>query len=573
MAAKKAIGELLVKENVINITQLEQAKKAAKKQGSKLTSTLVSLGYVNETDLAEFLGTQYNLPTINLHDFECEEDALSALTGQICKKYVVIPVSKADSTLVVAFADPTNIYVKDDLALLTRCKIEPVVASEVAIHRAIEKYYNVSGADYGNFANIMSEMEDEDEYTSAGKTEAIELAQADGDNGPIVKFVSAMLAEAIKLKASDIHIEPYEHKFRIRFRIDGRLMQKTQPPPGAASAIVSRIKILAQLNIAERRKPQDGRLKVKMANGQAVDFRVSILPVLFGEKVVLRLLDKSNLQIDMTKLGFEEHQLDMLLKSIHLPQGMVLITGPTGSGKTTTIYSCLSELNEPESNLSTAEDPVEFNLEGINQVQVKAEIGFGFAEALRSFLRQDPDIVMVGEIRDLETANVAYKAASTGHLVVSTLHTNDAASTVSRLLDMGVPHFMVAEATSLIVAQRLIRTNCKHCLVEVNVPNQTLLELGIPEERLPEFASLKKGQGCSECNSTGLAGRMAVHEVLKISAPVKQAIFKSASPLEIKKQAIDAGMMSLRMSAIEKLKRGLTTVEQVMASTVADDVL
>ncbi len=572
MAVKKAIGELLVRESLINIDQLEQAKKSQRQNGGKLTSALVNLGFVNESDLAEFLGNQFNLPTIDLSSFECERGALDMLSSQICKKHTVIPVTKADNTLVVAFADPTNIYVKDDLALLTRCKIEPVVASELEIQRAIEKYYNISSSK--DIVNIMSEMEEESEYLDDGDKGAVELLgpNSNAEDGPIVKFVSAMLADAIKLGASDIHIEPYEKRFRVRFRIDGKLHQKTQPPAGAANAIISRIKIMSKLDIAERRRPQDGRLKVRMQDRSDIDFRVSVCPTLFGEKVVLRILDKSTLEVDMTKLGFEVDQLKVLLEKIHQPQGMVLITGPTGSGKTTTIYSCLSELNEPDVNISTAEDPVEFNLDGINQVQVRADIGMGFPEVLRSFLRQDPDIVMVGEIRDLETANVAYKAASTGHLVVSTLHTNDAASTVSRLVDMGIPKFMVAEATSLVIAQRLMRKNCTRCLVDITVPTETLLEIGVPEDRLPEFSTLKRGQGCGVCNNTGLSGRIAIHEVLKLTAQVKDAIFKSASPLEIKRMAVNSGMVSLRMSALEKLKNGLTTVEQVIGSSVGDEL-
>ena len=571
MAAKKAIGELLVKENLISLDQLEQAKKVQRSDGGKLTSALVKLGYVNESDLAEFLGNQYSLPTVDLNSFECEQEALDLLTPQLCKKYSVIPVMKAENTLVVAFSDPTNIYVKDDLALVTRCKIEVVVASELAIQAALEKYYNVSSGD--NIQNIMSEMEDASEFLEKEGDNITELGgTTNSGEDPIVKFVSAMLAEAIKRKASDIHIEPYEKRFRIRFRIDGRLVQTTQPPPGAAGAIVSRVKIMSQLDISERRRPQDGRLKVRLKSGGGIDFRVSICPTLFGEKVVLRILDKSNLQVDMRKLGFDENQLNDLLKVIHQPQGLCLITGPTGSGKTTTIYSCLAELNKPDVNISTAEDPVEFNLDGINQVQVNAAIDFNFADALRSFLRQDPDIIMVGEIRDLETANVAFKAASTGHLVVSTLHTNDAASTVARLLDMGVPQFMVAEATSIVVAQRLLRTNCPGCTVEFNVPNQILLDLGVPEDQLSEYSNLKKGQGCYRCGHTGMAGRVGVHEVLKMTAEVKEAIFSSATPLEIKRQAVLSGMKTLRMSCLEKLKNGLTTVEQVISTSVSDDL-
>tara|TARA_B100000749_G_scaffold280896_1_gene280667 strand:- start:36449 stop:38164 length:1716 start_codon:yes stop_codon:yes gene_type:complete len=571
VAAKKAIGELLVRQNLIDVKQLEQARRVQKQHGGRLTSALIGLGYVNEKDLAEFMGQQYQLPTIDLSAFECSPEAISMLPRKICDKHNVIPVSKAGKTLVVAFSDPSNIYVKDDLALLTRSKIEVVVASEVAINQAIDKYY---GAESSKVDSILSEMEDEEDFQIADADEALanQDDEADIESGPIVKFVRAMLHEAIKVKASDIHIEPYEKRFRIRFRVDGRLIEKTQPPQGAAGAITSRIKIMSNLDIAERRRPQDGRLKVKRRGAADVDFRVSVCPTMFGEKIVMRLLDKSNLQVDMLKLGFEGPQLELLADAIHKPQGMVLITGPTGSGKTTTVYSCLAELNNPDVNISTAEDPVEFNLDGINQVQINAAIEFNFADALRSFLRQDPDIVMVGEIRDLETANVGYKAASTGHLVISTLHTNDAAATVSRLLDMGIPHFMVAEATSLVQAQRLMRKNCSNCSVPVKVPPDVLIGLGVPEERLPEFDKLKKGEGCQQCDGSGTSGRVAVHEVLQMTSEVKAAIFASASPLEIKRNAIKSGMMSLRMAALEKLRRGEVSVEQVMASTLADDI-
>ncbi|MCB0413170.1 MAG: Flp pilus assembly complex ATPase component TadA, partial [Bdellovibrionales bacterium] len=436
MAGEKGIGELLVREKLIDVNQLTAARKKQKESGGRLTSTLVDLGYVKDRDLANFLGQQYKLPTIDLANFECDAEAIKMVSAQVCQKHSVIPVSKADKTLVVAFSDPSNIHIKDDLALLTKCRIEVVVASESSIRSAIEKYYSAKG---NRFNTLMSEIEEEDfKQIKVDDAEQIDSARAQSGDAPIVKFVNAMLEEAIKSRASDIHIEPYEKRLRIRFRIDGRLIEKIQPPKGASAAIVSRLKVISKMDIAERRRPQDGRLKVRLKNRSEIDFRVSSVPTLFGEKVVLRILDKSNLQIDMTKLGFEVGQLDELLEAIRLPQGMILITGPTGSGKTTTIYSCLAELNQPDKNLSTAEDPVEFNLDGINQVQINPDIDFNFSDALRSFLRQDPDIIMVGEIRDLETAKVAYKAASTGHLVVSTLHTNDAASTVARLVDMGV---------------------------------------------------------------------------------------------------------------------------------------
>lgn len=567
-ATKKTIGELLVRDNLINLEQLEQARKQQKQSGGKLTTALVQLGYVKDKDLTEFLGRQHGLPTLDLQSFEIDPTAIEMVPKNFCEKHKVIPVQRADRTLVVAFSDPTNLMAKDDLSLLTKCKIEMVVASEAAISSAIEKYYTTSN----RLQNIMTDLEQSEE--AFGETQvAAEIVDQDTNqgDGPIVKFVNAMLSEAIKSKASDIHIEPYEKRFRVRFRIDGVLFEKTQPPPGAAAAIASRVKILSKMDIAERRRPQDGRIKVRLKNGQEVDFRVSCLPTLFGEKIVLRILDKRSLQADMNRLGFEGNQLEIFRKAINLPQGMVLITGPTGSGKTTTIYSALGELNNKETNVSTAEDPVEFNVEGINQVQINSEIGFGFPEALRSFLRQDPDVVMVGEIRDYDTAAIAYKAASTGHMVVSTLHTNDACSTVMRLVDMGIPPYIISDSTTLVTAQRLIKTVCKHCQVEDRVPPETLIQLGVLTSEINEFNSIRKGEGCSECNNTGLQGRVAIQEVLPITPDVRAAILKGATQAELKKIAIEqAKMISLRRSALLKLKKGLTSVDEVINSSVAD---
>lgn len=570
-AVKKALAELLVSSNLVDLDQLEQAKRDQKANGGRLTTALVRLGIVKDSQLVEFLGKQYALPTIDLFGFEVDPEAIKLLSRQVCEKHMVIPVSKAGKSLVVAFADPSNIYVKDDLALLTRSKIEPVVASESGIMAAIDRYYGGSNA---KIENLVSEIEDNagDNTVAQGKLEIVDQ-EMNADEGPIVKFVNAMLAEAIKTRTSDIHVEPYEKRFRIRFRIDGALVEKTQPPGNAASAIVSRLKILAKLDIGERRKPQDGRMKVKMRNGSEVDFRVNCMPTIFGEKVVLRLLDKSNLQVDMTKLGFEQDDFDNFLEAIHQPQGMVLITGPTGSGKTTTIYSALNELNKADVNVSTAEDPVEYNLDGINQVQVLPSIGFTFAEALRAFLRQDPEIIMVGEIRDQETAEVAYKAASTGHLVVSTLHTNDAASTVSRLVEIGVEPYIVAEATTIVVAQRLVRRNCPKCTVEHRIADEVLLKLGVAPEELHEFKKTKKGEGCEECGGSGLRGRLAIFEMMRMTTSVKEAIYKGASPLEVKRCAIRDGMRTLRRAALMKLKSGHTIVEEVLNTTVADDIV
>ena len=493
--------------------------------------------------------------------------------GQLCRKHCVIPVQKSGRSLVVAFADPSNVFIKDDLSLLTRCKIEIVVASEYAINQAIEKSYGQSG--HKKIDNIVSQIEESAEVLeSVGQTEAMVVDQdASAEEGPIIGFVNALLAEAIKLKASDIHVESYEKRFRVRLRIDGSLQEVHQPPKASSSAIISRLKILSKMDIAERRKPQDGRLKVRLKNGTEIDFRVNCLPTLFGEKVVLRILDKSNLQVDINNLGMEAGQLHMFKEALALPQGMILITGPTGSGKTTTIYSALAALNTNDVNISTAEDPVEFNFDGINQVQVNAEIGFGFSDAHHAFLRQDPEIIMVGEMRDLETSQIAYKAAATGHLVVSTLHTNDTASTINRLTSMGIPNYLVAESTSLVVAQRLVRRICKNCITEAHVPPEALLKIGVLESEIPEFNNLRRGEGCEHCSGTGHRGRMAVFEVLNFSASVKEAIFKNESTLQLKRRAVhDNNMVTLRRSALLALKAGFTSVEEVLAGTVEDDL-
>jgi len=574
MAAKqKGLGELLVKKNLVNYEQLEAARKEQKIGGGRLTSALVRMGYVQEKDLADFLGQQFDVSTIDLTTFEIDEAALKLISRQICEKHHVIPVTLAGKSLVVAFADPSNIFVKDDLALLTRCKIEAVVASESAIQQAIEKYYERGSK--ARLDSIMSEIADETDEPFTDTNTNIEIVDeemAAKDAGPIIRFVNVMLAEAIKLKASDIHIEPYEKRFRIRFRIDGILYEKTQPPSGAAASVVSRIKVLSKMDIAERRRPQDGRMRVKLKNGHEVDFRVNSIPTMFGEKLVLRILDKSNLNVDMTKLGMSEEQLNMFKEAIYLPQGMVLVTGPTGSGKTTTLYSALSELNTSSRNISTAEDPIEFNLEGINQVQAQVDYGVGFPEILRALLRQDPEIIMLGEIRDLETANIAYKAASTGHMVLSTLHTNDAPASVTRLLDIGVPGFMVSEATSLIVAQRLMRQICSRCKTEYRAPPKILIELGVKEEDLGQFKDLKKGEGCGQCSGTGLHGRIAIYEMMQMSIGIKEVVLKGGSPQNLKRLAISEGMVTLRQSALQKLRLGLSTVQEVMNSSVGDYV-
>lgn len=568
MSAKKNLGELLVTENILNISQLEEARREQKNHGGRLSSALVRLGFVNDRELADFLGKQYEVPSIDLEQFEIEEEAIKSISREVCEKHIVVPVSKAGNILIVAFADPSNMFVRDDLSFVSRCKIEVVVAPEMAIVKAIEKYYSKGKQDLGSVVNEMETSDEALNFTQSLQAQLIE--QGDSDMGPIVKFVNVMLGEAIKLKASDIHIEPYEKRLRVRYRIDGLLHEKSQPPSGVAAGLASRIKIMARLDIAERRRPQDGRIKVKTQAGMEVDFRVSVLPTLFGEKIVMRLLDKSNLKLDMTILGFDEKDLKIFQEKIMEPQGLVLVTGPTGSGKTTTLYSALATVNDPQINISTAEDPVEFNLDGVNQVQINSDIGFNFAEALRSFLRQDPDVILVGEIRDLETAEIAFKAASTGHLVLSTLHTNDAPSTISRLLDMGVQPYLITSTVTLIVAQRLAGRICERCKAPHPVEPKVLIDAGVKPDEVDQYVVMR-GEGCGTCNGSGIKGRVAIYEVMQMSTPLREIILKEGSPVEIKRAAIKGGMRSLRQAALQKLKDGLVSLEEVLTATIKDD--
>jgi type IV pilus assembly protein PilB len=564
--AGKGIGELLVRERMISIDQLENAKREQKNQGGRLGSALVKLGYVSENKLTEFLSEQYQVPAIDLSTFEIDPDALKSVSREICEKHGVIPISRSGNTVVLAMSDPSNIFVRDDIQFITRCKVEAVVASEGAIQQAIEKNYKSKVT----YETIMTELEKGDDEGTAVRSEAtivdVEKGAADA---PVIKFVNLVLTEAIKMQASDIHIEPYEKRFRVRYRIDGVLYEKIQPPPGIANAIVSRVKIMSKLDISERRRPQDGRLKVKTREGKEVDFRVSVLPCLFGEKIVMRILDKANLQLDLLKLGLEQEDLDKFKAALYSPYGIVLVTGPTGSGKTTTIYSALGDLNKTDVNISTAEDPVEFNLDGINQCQMNADVDLNFASCLRSFLRQDPDIIMVGEIRDYETAEIAFKAALTGHLVVSTLHTNDAPSTINRLVNMGVEPFLVTAGVNIIVAQRLVRKICEKCKEPVHVEPQVLLNLEIKKEDISTF-TVYQGKGCAACNDIGYKGRIAIYEVMPFSENLKTLLYQSAQLSDLKKQAVKDGMRSLRMSAITKLKQGVTTIQEVIDSSPAD---
>lgn len=568
--ANSRIGELLVKEEVITPLQLKKAIDAQKQSGGRLGHELMRLGYVEENDLTAFLSRQYSVPSINLNDFEVEQDILKLIPKDVVIRHQVIPINKSENTLMVAMADPSNMFAIDDLKFITKYNIEVVVASEQAIAEAIEKYYT-SEVSFDEVMMDFVEVEDEEfEYGDDAEEDinVLDLEKSAGE-APVVKLVNLILIDAIRKNASDIHIEPYEKQLRIRYRIDGILYEVMKPPVKLKGAIISRMKIMANLDIAERRLPQDGRIKMKMGRGKEMDFRVSVLPVMWGEKIVMRLLDKSNLQLDMTRLGFEEQSLAKFKDSISKPYGMVLVTGPTGSGKTTTLYSSLSELNKSTSNLCTAEDPIEFNLFGINQVQMHEDIGLNFASTLRSFLRQDPDIIMVGEIRDFETAEIAVKAALTGHLVLSTLHTNDAPSTISRMLNMGIEPFLVASSVNLIAAQRLLRKLCKDCKEPLEVPEQSLIDMGAVPEELENY-NVHHGKGCRTCNNTGYKGRIACYEIMPMTDELAEFVLNGASTLEIKREAIRQGMNSLRMSGLNKLAEGMTSMAEVVRATAPD---
>jgi type IV pilus assembly protein PilB len=559
------LGELLIRENLITAKQLNDAQEEAKKAGGRLGYSLTKLGYIAEADLTNFLSKQYGVPSINLSEFDIDSDVIALIPREVAQKHRCIPINRAGASLIVAMADPSNIYAIDDLKFLTGYNIEVVVASEVALEESFQRYY-----DKVNYEEVMEGFdESEIDFSEEGEeVNVVDLEKASTD-APVVRLVNLVLINAIKKGASDIHLEPYEKKLRVRYRIDGILYEEMNPPLRLKNALVSRLKIMSSLDIAERRLPQDGRIKLKLGKGREMDFRVSVLPTMFGEKVVLRLLDKSNLQLDMTKLGFDVQPLEDFRRAIYLPFGMVLVTGPTGSGKTTTLYSGLSELNKTAQNISTAEDPIEYNLPGINQVQMHDDIGLNFAAALRSFLRQDPDIIMVGEIRDFETAEIAVKAALTGHLVLSTLHTNDAPSTVSRLLNMGVEPFLVTASVNLILAQRLARKICQDCKEEVPSNPQILIDMGFA----PEDAStvkLYRGKGCRNCSDTGYKGRIALYEVMALKEELKEMVLQGASTAELKAEAIRLGMQTLRAAGIRKIIEGMTTPEEVGRTTASD---
>jgi type IV pilus assembly protein PilB len=561
------LGELLLRERMISLEQLKQAQEDQRRTGTNLGFTLARLGYVSDEDISKFLAQQYNIPAVNLADYEIDPEIIALIPKEVAQRHKVVPVQRAGSSLIVAMADPTNLHAIDDIKFLTAYNVEPVVASEAAIQAAIDKYYE-KGISYTEALEEMDFGDIEVREDEDGDMNVLELEKLSED-APVVRLVNLLLINAIRKGASDIHVEPYEKFLRVRYRVDGVLIEEMQPPKKMQNAICSRLKIMSQLDIAERRLPQDGRIKLRVGKDKEMDFRVSVLPTLFGEKVVLRLLDKSSLQLDMTKLGFEPEALEHFKKSIYMPYGMCLVTGPTGSGKTTTLYSALSELNRPAVNISTAEDPVEYNLPGINQVQMHDEIGLNFAAALRSFLRQDPDIIMVGEIRDFETAEIGIKSALTGHMVLSTLHTNDAPSTVSRLLNMGIEPFLVTASINLILAQRLVRKNCAACATEDAQPPKALLDAGFTEDELSQM-KLRHGKGCRECSNTGYRGRIALYEVMPFSEELKELVLQGSSTAELKAQAVRGGMNTLRRAGLNKVKDGQTSLEEVLRVTAMD---
>ena len=596
------LGELLIKRNYITPEQLKRALDEQKMKGGRLESNLVRLGYIKEDELLSFLSAQYRVPSVKISKMEINPNVIKLIPSSISKKYFIIPINRVGPKLTLAMADPSNIVVIDEIKFMTGFNVEPVVASETEIIDAIKKYYGGGGnvAGMGTVSFQASDFDLDDEATNVsvdgllldddkmidvedfnklvhGAVDNVEVVEGQTNQledsmdmeGPIIKIVNGILIKAIKLGASDIHFEPYERTFRVRYRIDGVLRRDMSLPIQIKNAMTSRLKIMARLDIAEKRLPQDGRIKLRLGKGREMDFRVSSIPTLFGEKVVLRLLDKSALQLDMTKLGFEESSLADLKAAIHKPVGMILVTGPTGSGKTTTLYSALSELNKETENIITAEDPIEYNFMGINQVQMHEEIGLTFASALRSFLRQDPDIIMVGEIRDFETAQIAVQAALTGHLVLSTVHTNDAPGTITRLIDMGIEPFLISSAVILILAQRLIRKICMDCREPIKVHPQLLIDLGIPPDEVKSFP-VYKGKGCPICNNTGYKGRIGLYEVMPMKEEIKELVLSRASTSEIKKEAMRLGMKTLRQSGIMKIKDGVTTIEEVLRSTIED---
>jgi len=567
------LGEILVKDSLISADQLKQALEHQKKNGGRLGTCLVKLGLVSDDDITAVLSRQYGVPSINLKFYEVDPAVIKLVPQETAVRYQIVPLSRVGSTLTIAMTDPTNVFAMDDIKFMTGFNVEPVVASETAISEAIHKFYGeVESVE--ELDKVMKDLtsDDADALELAAEESEMDLATLSkaAEEAPIIKLCNLILTDAVKRGASDIHVEPYEKEFRVRFRIDGILQNVMAPPLKLKDAMTSRMKIMSKLDISEKRLPQDGRIMIKyLKDGKKkeLDFRVSTVPTLFGEKIVLRLLDKENLRLDMTKLGFEPEALAKFERQILKPYGMVLVTGPTGSGKTNTLYSSVARLNTAETNIMTAEDPVEFQLPGINQVQMKEQIGLNFASALRAFLRQDPNIILVGEIRDFETAEIAVKAALTGHLVLSTLHTNDAPSTISRLMNMGIEPFLVATSVNLICAQRLVRRICAQCKEPLQIQATALIEAGYSQDEASK-TTVQHGKGCATCNNTGYKGRVGLYEVMEINDELRELILVGASALEIKKKALEQGMITLRRSGLQKVAAGLTTMEEVLRETV-----
>ena len=559
LVIKDKIAGRLLEANLISQDDLNKAVELQKKDGGSLGLCLVRAGAISDNAYAEFLGKVYNLPVVNLEKVDVSPECLALIPADVATKFQVLPLRREGRILTVAMSNPSNIFAIDDIKFITGLDVQPVVCGEASIKRAIDANYDSADS----LAAIMQGLEADIEIVEEDEDEEALAGQESSQNAPVVKLVNTVLAEAVKMGASDIHVEPYEKHLRVRYRIDGVLEPMMEPPFKMKNAIISRLKIMAELDIAERRIPQDGRIKLKVGD-KKIDLRVSTLPTIFGEKVVMRILDKGNLNIDLAAFGMEPKALDDLMQAIAAPFGMVLVTGPTGSGKTTTLYSCLARLNTPQRNIMTAEDPVEYNLDGINQVQVRDEVGLTFAAALKAFLRQDPNVVMVGEIRDLETGSIATKAALTGHLVLSTLHTNDAPSTINRMIDMGIEPFLVASSTNIIMAQRLVRRICKHCKTEEKVPPESLSGIGLKPDTV-----VYKGRGCDQCGGNGYAGRQGLYEVMPITPEIRDMILDRASTSEICRKAIEQGMLPLRQDGLVKIQRGITTIEEVLRETSA----
>src|SRR6266542_2574591 len=608
MAVK--LGDLLLKAKLITQGQLDAALQSQREEGGKIGEALVRIGAVTENDITESLSQQFGVPSIDLASVEIDPAVVKIVPGDVARKYGVLPVNKTGATLTIAMGDPTNVFAMDDIKFMTGYNVEPVVASEVALRKAIARHYgtprsivlkerskSAAGPQEGSIEEIMaSSALTADDMAGVGLAEInideiagvdtgadvdvvrgeegqeidlIDLARS-SESAPIIKLSNLILVEALKADASDIHIEPYEKEFRVRFRVDGVLHNIMALPMRTRDPLISRLKIMAKLDISEKRLPQDGRIKIRLRveeRTRDLDLRVSVVPTHFGEKVVMRLLDKSRLQLDMTQLGFDQEPLRRFKDALDRPYGIVMVTGPTGSGKTNTLYSAIAQLNDPAVNILTAEDPIEFNLAGINQVQMKEQIGLTFASAMRSFLRQDPDIILVGEIRDFETAEIAVKAALTGHLVLSTLHTNDAPSTVNRLMNMGIEPFLVATSVNCIAAQRLVRIVCKNCAEDFDTSPQMLIQVGFAPDEVKTL-KIKRGRGCETCKNTGYKGRIGLFEVLLFSDEIRDMILSGASSIELKRKAMEEGMVSLRMSGLQKIREGATSLEEVLRETI-----